>query len=257
MCAATGPHVQGVLALSDNFERDGGTVLVPGFHATFDEWSAALGPKDAYVDAHDDKRRNHLVWRGDGAGSFKFGDNDAAHRLKVRIPVREGSFLIWDQRVCHGSAPNDSDRARIAQFLKGFPKGRRRGGKVRAARRARRGGVGTRGGDGGGIGARKTRVRPGRRKTNVGSVDDASRYDFLSRAARLSVRRGVTRGVGCERTGRYTVHRLITYNRKGLVSRVHRPLGRFGRDAKIHRRRSVAVVERFVSSSVLIRDAEW
>ena len=64
---------------------------------------------DAYVDAHDDKRRNHLVWRGDGAGSFKFGDNDAAHRLKVRIPVREGSFLIWDQRVCHGSAPNDSD----------------------------------------------------------------------------------------------------------------------------------------------------
>ena len=120
VCAATGPHVQGVLALSDNFERDGGTVLVPGFHATFDKWSAALGPKDAYVDAHDDKRRNHLVWRGDGAGSFKFGDNDAAHRLKVRIPVREGSFLIWDQRVCHGSAPNDSDRARIAQFLKGF-----------------------------------------------------------------------------------------------------------------------------------------
>ena len=139
VCAATGPHVQGVLALSDNFERDGGTVLVPGFHATFDEWSAALGPKDAYVDAHDDKRRNHLVWRGDGAGSFKFGDDDDAHRSKVRIPVREGSFLIWDQRVCHGSAPNDSNRARIAQFLKGFRRdgagqGRleRRGARVKA-----------------------------------------------------------------------------------------------------------------------------
>lgn len=84
-----------------------------------------------------------------------------------------------------------------------------------------------------------------------------SRYDLSSRAARLSFCRGVTPGVGCERTGRYTVHRLITYNRKGQVSRVHRPLGWFGRDAKIHRRRSVAVVERFVSSSVLIRDAEW
>jgi ectoine hydroxylase-related dioxygenase (phytanoyl-CoA dioxygenase family) len=36
--AATGPHVQGVVALLDNRAEDGGTVLVPGFHSRFDAW---------------------------------------------------------------------------------------------------------------------------------------------------------------------------------------------------------------------------
>ena len=80
--------------------------------------------------------KNRLVWRGAGAGSFKFGSNDGVHRLKVRVPMREGSFLIWDQRVAHGSAPNASDRPRMAQFVKGFM--RRGAGAARLARRAAR-----------------------------------------------------------------------------------------------------------------------
>ena len=91
-------------------------------------------PTDAVVFFNRDK--NRLVWRGAGAGSFKFGSNDGVHRLKVRVPMREGSFLIWDQRVAHGSAPNASDRPRMAQFVKGFM--RRGAGAARLARRAAR-----------------------------------------------------------------------------------------------------------------------
>ena len=134
--SATGPHCQGVVALLDNRAEDGGTVLVPGFHAAFARWVDALGDPARYAAAHEDWRANRLVWRGAGAGSFKFGSNDGVHRLKARVPMREGSFLIWDQRVAHGSAPNASDRPRMAQFVKGF---RRSGaGAARLARRAAR-----------------------------------------------------------------------------------------------------------------------
>ena len=134
--SATGPHCQGVVALLDNRAEDGGTVLVPGFHAAFARWVDALGDPAWYAAAHEDWRANRLVWRGAGAGSFKFGSNDGVHRLKARVSMREGSFLIWDQRVAHGSAPNASDRPRMAQFVKGF---RRSGaGAARLARRAAR-----------------------------------------------------------------------------------------------------------------------
>ena len=39
-----------------------------------------------------------------------------------RLPMREGSVLIWDQRVLHGTAPNRSYRCRMAQYLKAFPR---------------------------------------------------------------------------------------------------------------------------------------
>ena len=133
--SATGPHCQGVVALMDNRAEDGGTVLVPGFHAAFARWVDALGDPARYAAAHEDWRANRLVWRGAGAGSFKFGSNDDVHRLKARVPMREGSFLIWDQRVAHGSAPNASDRPRMAQFVKGF---RRSGAGAAGWRGARR-----------------------------------------------------------------------------------------------------------------------
>ena len=34
-------------------------------------------------------------------------------------------MLIWDQRLVHGEALNDSDRLRMAQFIKGFHTRRR------------------------------------------------------------------------------------------------------------------------------------
>ena len=39
----------------------------------------------------------------------------------LRIPMRAGSLVIWDQRTPHGSHPNNSSNSRFAQFLKVFP----------------------------------------------------------------------------------------------------------------------------------------
>lgn len=120
----TGPHVQGVLALVDNTERDGGTLLVPGFHSTFSNWCNSLGNMKLHV--HDSiagiGERNNLIWRGRGSGSYKFGCFDPIHSLKQRVTLRAGSILVWDQRVAHGAAPNDSEFPRFAQFIKAFRK---------------------------------------------------------------------------------------------------------------------------------------
>ena len=50
--------------------------------------------------------------------------------------MRSGSFLIWDQRVAHGSAQNNSNNFRIAQFIKAFR--RQPVGKTRLCKRAKR-----------------------------------------------------------------------------------------------------------------------
>lgn len=39
-----------------------------------------------------------------------------------RIAMREGSVLIWDQRVLHGTSPNYSTKCRLAQYLKAGPR---------------------------------------------------------------------------------------------------------------------------------------
>ena len=115
----SGPHVQGVLSILDNLEQDGGTVLVPGFHKVFSRWVQHLGPMEQYVN-HSVANANRLVWRGNGAGSFKFDDLDPVHTLKHRILLRAGSFLVWDQLLVHGSLPNNSSKLRMAQFIKAF-----------------------------------------------------------------------------------------------------------------------------------------
>jgi ectoine hydroxylase-related dioxygenase (phytanoyl-CoA dioxygenase family) len=74
-----------------------------------------------YAETHDDWNHNRLVVRAEGAGSFKFGDLDTEiYRRAIRVSMREGSFVLWDQRVVHGSSPNDSHNFRVAQFIKGF-----------------------------------------------------------------------------------------------------------------------------------------
>lgn len=113
------PHVQGVLSITDNRMNDGGTVVVPGFHGVFTDWVKSLGPMSEYM-KHNNLTTNRLVWRGHGAGSFKFAEEDPIHSLKRRVTLRAGSFLVWDQRVVHGSMPNSSTNTRIVQFVKAF-----------------------------------------------------------------------------------------------------------------------------------------
>jgi hypothetical protein len=134
--ARTGPHCQGVLMLATNRVEDGGLQVVPGFHTVFDRWVRdGLGddPK-RFADAHDDWRFSRLVVRAGGAGSFKFGDDDfEIQKRAFRVAAKEGAYVLWDQRLVHGTAPNDSNKTRMAQFVKGFRKS-----KVSEQRLARR-----------------------------------------------------------------------------------------------------------------------
>jgi hypothetical protein len=108
-CAADGLQVQAVLNLEDNREQDGGFHGVPGFHTRFDEWLAGFSSDDRSP-----------------AGLYRFSPhvlNDSRHLgLPVRVPVPAGALILWDQRLAHGTRPNDSDRGRLIQFLKMFPR---------------------------------------------------------------------------------------------------------------------------------------
>ncbi|CAE8734835.1 unnamed protein product [Polarella glacialis] len=116
--AMDGPHVQGVLNLVDNFLEDGGTQLVPGFHGVFCNWQKDLGDEADWV--FQPGQETNWLQPGDGGSSFKFHEKDPIYALAHRVPMKQGSLLVWDQRLVHGSCPNASSRVRMAQFLRAF-----------------------------------------------------------------------------------------------------------------------------------------
>lgn len=102
--SANGPHLQGTLALLPNLEHDAGFLCVPGSHRTFDEWVAQLDSSARGGARHDFPEHSHMM------------------SLAQRVPVREGSLIVWDVRLAHGSQPDQSERgaecrARFVQFV--------------------------------------------------------------------------------------------------------------------------------------------
>jgi ectoine hydroxylase-related dioxygenase (phytanoyl-CoA dioxygenase family) len=86
------PQLQGTLTLLDNEKQDAGFLCVPGSHRNFEEWS------------------------NDSPDHSRF------HAMAQRVPVREGSLIVWDVRLAHGSAPDQSPqgcetRPRLVQFV--------------------------------------------------------------------------------------------------------------------------------------------
>jgi hypothetical protein len=79
-----------VLALTDSRSReshgdgneDGGTVLVPKFHHSFDSWCKALGPVEGHRNSSPD--RNFINEREGGGASYKFSDGDPIYELARR-----------------------------------------------------------------------------------------------------------------------------------------------------------------------------
>ena len=135
--ARTGPHCQGVLMLAENRAEDGGSRWFPGSTSVFERWvrDGLRGDPSRFADAHDDWRRSRLAAR---AGRRRQLQVRGRRRRdpKARVPGRRARRELrskWDQRLAHGTAPNDSSRARVAQFVKGFRKS-----KVSAGRLARR-----------------------------------------------------------------------------------------------------------------------
>lgn len=106
-----GRHVQCVLNFADNQAQDGGTVVVPGFHRHLAAWTQS--------NLHLRKSLPWLHFADNKDGSISEEEQLLLERCS-RVPMREGSVLIWDQTVAHGSQPNDSTNNRMAQFMKAF-----------------------------------------------------------------------------------------------------------------------------------------
>eukprot|EP01125_Pyxidicula_operculata_P010993 TRINITY_DN3603_c0_g1_i1.p1 TRINITY_DN3603_c0_g1~~TRINITY_DN3603_c0_g1_i1.p1 ORF type:complete len:391 (+),score=72.70 TRINITY_DN3603_c0_g1_i1:173-1345(+) len=99
-----GLHVQAGVNLSDNTEKDGGFACVPGFVNHFEEYVKKC--KIDYVEGP----------------SIKFESQHWIRQHGIRVAMRAGSIVVWDQRTPHGGCPNNSDRIRAAQFIKMYPR---------------------------------------------------------------------------------------------------------------------------------------
>jgi len=111
-----GLQLQAVLNLMDNHEDDGGYICVPGFWRQFNEYFNTV-PADL------------------SKPMYNFPTKGAVFKRAIRVPMKAGSMVVWDQRMAHGSLPNASPNPRCAQFIKMFPK--RIVDKQRAFHRAR------------------------------------------------------------------------------------------------------------------------
>ncbi len=102
-----GPHFQCVLNFADNLDEDGGTLIVPQFHHRVKEWTST-----------NIKIKKPMPFISFG----KDGVTQEAALLEEsrRVTMREGSVLIWNQTMMHGTCPNYSSRHRLAQFMKVF-----------------------------------------------------------------------------------------------------------------------------------------
>ena len=109
-----GNHAQCVLNFNDNLAEDGGTLVVPGSHLPHAQSQWCTEHKSSVF-----KRRPFVTFDSETNAS------DAAVERKLmktalRVTMRAGSLLIWNQCLFHGTTPNHSRRCRLAQFLKAF-----------------------------------------------------------------------------------------------------------------------------------------
>ncbi len=97
---------QGLIALTDAREQDGGFWCVPGSHQIAHEWARAHGAEH--------KRGSSLLVDAD--------DPMRAHIQK--ITVRAGTLLVWNNLTFHANHPNHSDRWRVVQYVRMYPVGK-------------------------------------------------------------------------------------------------------------------------------------
>lgn len=103
------PHMQlqGVLNLLDNDVSDGDFRCIPGFVRRFDEWREGL---------FFDNNRSYA--------RYEFSadvENDAKYLDVKKISCPAGCMIVWDQRLAHGTDPNNSNHPRLIQYLRLFP----------------------------------------------------------------------------------------------------------------------------------------
>ena len=93
--------LQAILALVDCREEDGGFHAVPGFQHHIATWA---------------KQNHHLCLSANRMGdptTVQIPEDDPIRAFVQRMPIRQGSLLVWDSRLPHGNYPNNSNRMRI------------------------------------------------------------------------------------------------------------------------------------------------
>ena len=97
--------LQGILALVDCREQDGGFHAVPGFQHFIQTWT---------------KKNQQLCLdtnQGGDPTTVQIPKDDPIRQYIQRMPIRKGSLLVWDTRLPHGNFPNNSNQMRIVQYL--------------------------------------------------------------------------------------------------------------------------------------------
>lgn len=96
--------LQGLLALTDAREEDGGFHCVPGSHHIALDWVKARR-HEAWV------RREHV----------QVPVTDPLQSDVVEVPLRKGSLLVWTSLLFHANHPNRSPRLRAVQYIRMLP----------------------------------------------------------------------------------------------------------------------------------------
>jgi len=101
--------LQGLIAITESREEDGGFCTVPGFHKYLKDWSERTFPSD-YC-ASNIKRMPFV----------HVPDNDPMIKQLQKITARAGSLVVWSSEQPHCNFPNRSNRFRMNQYVKMFP----------------------------------------------------------------------------------------------------------------------------------------
>ena len=97
--------LQGILALDDCREQDGGFHAVPGFQHFIRTWTKEN--QASCLNAN----------KGADPTTVQIPEDDSIRDHIQRMPMRKGSLLVWDSQLPHGNFPNDSSHMRIVQYL--------------------------------------------------------------------------------------------------------------------------------------------
>lgn len=101
------PKIQGLIALQDAREEDGGFCTVPSFASEFFQW--ALDHTTLYD-------TNYKT-----ANFVSVPKEDLMRQRLIKVPIKAGSYLVWSAKQPHANYPNDSNRFRYVQYLTSIP----------------------------------------------------------------------------------------------------------------------------------------
>ena len=98
-------NINGLISINNNTEFDGGFSCVPGFHKYFEYWL-----EHNKNNFHNNNLLNY--------NNYKFNNNDPINKKLVKINIKKGSLLIWDQRIPYSIEQNYSANHWLAQKIK-------------------------------------------------------------------------------------------------------------------------------------------